>query len=81
MRQKTNINKQGGQKMIDNYRNLKKIATIDGKYYISKDIMAITESIDNIELTTKKDIVIIPKTSISRIEYYKGAVADGKRSR
>ena len=70
--------------MIDTYRNIKKIAIIDGKYYSSKDIMAINETTDNIELETNKDIVIIPKTSISRIEYYKsykGAVADGNRSR
>ncbi len=67
--------------MIDNYRNLKKIATIDGKFYISKDIQSIHETTDNIELETNKDIVIIPKTSISRIEYFKGAVADGTRYR
>ena len=67
--------------MIDNYRNLKKIAIIDGKYYQSKDIMQVKETTDNIELTTKQDYVIIPKTSISRIEYYKGAVADGTRNR
>ena len=36
--------------MIDTYRNLKKIATIDGKYYISKDIQSINETKDNIEL-------------------------------
>jgi len=67
--------------MIDTYRSLKKIATIDGKYYISKDIESINETKDNIELTTHKDYVIIPKTSISRIEYYKGAVADANRYR
>ena len=68
--------------MIDNYRNLKKIAIIDGKYYQSKDIMAVNETDDNIELTTKNDYIIIPKSSISRIEYdNKGAVAGGKRYR
>ena len=67
--------------MIDTYRNLKKIAIIDGKFYNSKEIESINETKDNIELETHKDIVIIPKTSISRIEYFKGAVADAKRYR
>lgn len=67
--------------MIETYRNIKKIAVIDGKYYLSKDILGLVENKDNIEITTKDTKVIIPKTSISRIEYYKGAVADGTRYR
>lgn len=67
--------------MIDTYRNIKKIAVIDGKYYLSKDILELKEKPDNIEITTKDSQIIIPKTSISRIEYYKGAVADGTRYR
>lgn len=67
--------------MIDIYKEIKKIAVIDGKYYLSKDILELNESTDTIEITTKENIVTIPKTSISRIEYYKGAVAGGKRYR
>lgn len=67
--------------MIDNYRDLKQISIIDGKFYNSRDIEAIKETKESIELTTKKEQVIIPKTSISRIEYYKGAGADGRRYR
>ena len=65
--------------MIDQYRNLKRIAITDGKYYLNKDILQIQENNDTIELTTEKEHIIIPKTSISRIEYYKGAVAHGTK--
>ena len=67
--------------MIDEYKRLKKISMIDGKYFISKDILELNETSNNIEITTKDTFIIIPKTSISRIEYYKGAVADGTRYR
>jgi len=64
--------------MIDKYRNIKKIAVIDGKYYLSKDILELTETNNTVEVTTKESKIIIPKTSISRIEYYRGAAADGR---
>jgi len=67
--------------MIQSYRNLKKIAILDGKFYTSKDIENIEESNENITIHTKKEIVTIPKSSISRIEYYNRAVADGKQYR
>ena len=67
--------------MIESYRNLKKIAILDGKYYTSKDIENVAENKDNITIYTRKEIVMIPKTSISRIEYYNRAVADGKQYR
>ena len=57
--------------MIENLRNLKKISIIDGKYYEARDIEAITETNEEIIITTKRDKVHIPKTAISRIEYYK----------
>ena len=55
--------------MIDEYKRLKKISMIDGKYFISKDILELNETSNNIEITTKDTFIIIPKTSISRIEY------------
>jgi len=61
--------------MIDKYQKLKKIAVMDGKYYMSKDILNIKETNESIELTTNREYVIIPKTAVTRIEYYKGDAA------
>ena len=67
--------------MINEYRGIKKIAVMDGKFYQSKDILELNETSDNIEIRTKESYVIIPKTSISRIEYYNEAVANGGKHR
>ena len=67
--------------MIDKHKDLKKIALTDGKYYDSKDIRNITEKKDTIELETNRENIIIPKTAITRIEYYIGAAANVKQYR
>ena len=58
--------------MITNKYNIKKIAIVDGKYYESKIIRNLTENKETIELETNKEIIMIPKQAISRIEYFKG---------
>lgn len=67
--------------MIDKYKNLKRIALKDGKYYLSPNIKELKEFDDFIELVTNEELINIPKTAISRIEYYKGAVAHGSHKR
>lgn len=63
--------------MIDTYRKLKRIALIDGKYYLFADIDNITETDKTIEIETSREHILIPKTAITRIEYFKGGAAGG----
>jgi len=66
--------------MIDTYRKLKRIALIDGRYYLFGDINNITENEQTIEIETSREYITIPKTAITRIEYFKeGAAIDWKR--
>lgn len=67
--------------MIDNYKNLKQISLMDGKFYTSRDLTSVKETDDTIEITTRKEEIIIPKSAITRIEYFIGAGVDGKRYR
>lgn len=65
--------------MIDTYQNLSKISVNDGKYYDAKEIENIQETKESITITTSKRVITIPKTAISKIEYYR-ADADEKRT-
>lgn len=68
-------------KLIKSVKDIKRISLLDGKFYLGKDIKEIIELTDEIRILTKHEYVLIPKTSISRIEYFAGVVVDGNKNK